>query len=75
MVMPANSASLVEVRFRPAGDKRTHVELVQSNWEGFGDMAEMLRGGYVSEWPLIFEQGYGNACNAAHERNGPAARA
>lgn len=30
------------MRFAPLGEKRTEVELVQSNWEAFGDMAEML---------------------------------
>lgn len=62
MGMPADKASLVEVRFNPLGENRTEVELTQSNWEGFGDMAEMLRGHYGSSWALIFEQAYKNAC-------------
>lgn len=62
MGMPADKASLVEVRFTPLGENRTEVELTQSNWEGFGDMAEMLRGHYGSSWALIFEKAYRNAC-------------
>ena len=62
MGMPADKASLVEVRFTPLGEKRTEVVLTQSNWEGFGEMAEMLRGGYVSGWVIIFEQAYKEAC-------------
>ena len=62
MGMPPDRASLVEVRFTPLGQDRTEVELIQSNWEGFGDMAEMLRGGYVSGWVIIFEQAYKDAC-------------
>jgi hypothetical protein len=46
--VPAESASLVEVRFTALGDKRTRVELTQSNWEAFGELAEMMRGGYGS---------------------------
>jgi len=64
MGMPADKASLVEVRFNPLGDNRTEVELTQSNWEGFGDMAEMLRGHYGSGWVVIFEQAYKDACSA-----------
>lgn len=56
---------LLEVRFRALAPDRTAVELTQSNWEGFGDMAEMLRGGYVSGWPIIFEDPYRRACDAA----------
>jgi hypothetical protein len=64
MGMPADKASLVEVRFTLLGENRTEVVLTQSNWEAFGDMAEMLRGGYGSSWGLIFEEAYGNACMA-----------
>ncbi len=48
--MPAESASLVEVRFTALGDERTRVELTQSNWEAFGELAEMMRSGYGSGW-------------------------
>ena len=62
MGMPAASASVVEVRFTALGNERTRVELTQSNWEAFGEMAEMMRGGYGSGWVIIFEQAYKAAC-------------
>ena len=62
MGLPAENASLVEVRFTALEDDRTRVELTQSNWEAFGDMAEMMRGGYGSGWVIIFEQAYKSAC-------------
>ncbi len=64
MGLPADQASLVEVVFEPLGDHRTRVTLTQSNWEAFGDMAEMMRNGYGSGWVLIFEGGYREACEA-----------
>lgn len=54
--------SLVEVRFTALGDDRTRVELSHSNWEAYGDMAEMMRGGYGSGWVIIFEEAYKSAC-------------
>jgi hypothetical protein len=65
MGMPPENASLVEVRFTSAGAGRTKVELTQSNWEAFGDMAEMMQQSYGSSWALIFVQSFGGACNAA----------
>lgn len=62
MGLPPENASLVEVRFTPIADDRTRVELTQSNWEAFGDMAEMMRRGYGSGWVIIFEEGYKSAC-------------
>jgi len=62
MGMPPEQTSLVEVRFSPRGEKRTEVILTQSNWEGFGDMAEMLRGHYGTGWVVIFEEAYAKAC-------------
>ncbi len=62
MGLPAENASLVEVRFTKLEKDRTRVELTQSNWEAFGDMAEMMRGGYGSGWVIIFEQAYKSAC-------------
>ena len=62
MGLPAENASLVEVRFTALGLDRTRVELTQSNWEAFGDMAEMMRGGYGSGWVIIFEEAYKSAC-------------
>jgi len=63
MGMPAESASLVEVRFTALDRRRTRVQLTQSNWEAFGDLAEMMRGGYGSGWVIIFEQAYHAACS------------
>ena len=56
------SASLVEVRFSALEDGRTRVELTHSNWEAYGELAEMMRGGYGSGWVIIFEQAYKTAC-------------
>ena len=64
MGMPAESASLVEVQFTALENERTRVELTQSNWEVFGEMAEMMRGGYDSGWVIIFEQAYKSACGS-----------
>ncbi len=63
MGLPAENASLVEVRFTELENERTRVELTQSNWEAFGEMAEMMRGGYGSGWVIIFEQAYKSACD------------
>ena len=62
MGLPAEQASSVEVVFTPLGDDRTQVVLTQSNWEAFGDLAEMMRGGYGSGWVIIFEQADLSAC-------------
>lgn len=64
MGMPPETASTVEVRFFALDDQRTRVELTQSNWEAFGDMAEMMHGGYGSSWVIIFDEAYGSACAA-----------
>ncbi len=62
MGLPPENASLVEVRFTALGEEQTRVELTQSNWEAFGDMAEMMRDGYGSGWVIIFEEAYKSAC-------------
>ncbi|MDH3738357.1 MAG: SRPBCC domain-containing protein [Alphaproteobacteria bacterium] len=62
MGLPTDQASLVEVTFSAVEDELTRVELTQSNWEAFGDMAEMMRGGYGSGWVIIFEEAYKSAC-------------
>ena len=62
MGMPPENASLVKVRFTALGNERTRVELTQSNWEAFGDMAQMMRDGYGSGWVIIFEQAFKAAC-------------
>ena len=62
MGLPPETASLVEVRFTALEAERTRVELTQSNWEAFGDMAEMMYRGYGSSWALLFEEAYKQAC-------------
>jgi hypothetical protein len=63
MGMPApDPASQVEVRFTALDKNCTKVTLTQSNWEAFGDMAEMMRGGYGGSWGLLFENAYCAAC-------------
>ncbi len=62
MGMPPDRASLVEVTFAATADDRTRVTLTQSNWEAFGDMAEMLRNSYGPGWAIIFEQAFFAAC-------------
>ncbi len=62
MGLPPENASLVEVRFTALENERTRVELTQSQWEAFGEMAEMMRGGYGSGWVIIFEQAFKSAC-------------
>jgi len=54
--------STVEVRFTALGAERTRVELRQSNWEGLGEVAEMVQGGYREAWVVIFEGAYAKAC-------------
>ena len=56
------SDSQIEIRFTVLADDRTRVELTQSNWEAFGDMAEMVHGGYGTAWGVIFEQAFRKAC-------------
>ena len=62
MGLPAETESLVEVRFTELENERMRVELTQSNWEAFGEMAGMMRGGYGSGCVIIFEQAYKSAC-------------
>jgi hypothetical protein len=59
---PMDPASQVEVSFTALDDNRTRVTLTQSNWEAFGDMAEMMRNGYGGSWGLLFEGAYKTAC-------------
>lgn len=62
MGMPPENASLVEVDFTALSENHTQVQLVQSNWEAFGDFAEMVYNGYKSGWVIIFETAYKEAC-------------
>ncbi len=54
--------TFVEVTFTPVNLGRTRVQLTQSNWEGLGDLAEPMRGGYGGGWIEIFEKAYLKAC-------------
>ena len=63
MGMPAETATLVEVRFTKLEDELTRVELTQSNWEASGDMAKMLREHYGSSWGMLFGEAYKSACS------------
>jgi len=67
MGLPPENASLVEVKFRELESELTEVELSQSNWEAFGDMAEMMRSGYGSSWTMLFEEAYKAACSTKIE--------
>ena len=55
--------TLVEFRFTPTGDTSTRVELTQTNWEGLGEWAQALRGGYDGGWDAIFGEAYAAACS------------
>lgn len=55
--------TFVEVRFTAIAERKTRVELTQTEWEFLGDMAEGVRGGYVKGWSMIFEQAYAAACS------------
>ena len=56
--------SVVELKFTALTDDTTKVVLTQSNWEAFGDMVEMMHGGYGSSWGLLFEDAYRAKCAA-----------
>lgn len=64
MGMPPENASTLTVQFTPVDANRTSVLLTHSNWEAFGDMAEMMRGpqAYGSAWRTIFEGNFREAC-------------
>ncbi len=63
MGLPADKAGRVAVTFTPLTDDRTRVVLTHSDWEAYGDMAEMMINGYGSSWPMIFEECYKAACD------------
>ncbi|MCF2872072.1 SRPBCC domain-containing protein [Octadecabacter sp. G9-8] len=62
MGLPAQQAGQVDVRFTPLNATTTRVELIHSNWEGYDDMAEMMRNGYGSSWGMLFEEAFAAAC-------------
>lgn len=61
--LPADTASLVEVRFTTLGPEQTRVVLTQSEWERFGQFAKMMYNGYPKGWVAIFDEAYRAACN------------
>jgi hypothetical protein len=60
--LPAQFASLVEVRFTELDPERTRVVLTQSEWERFGKYAENMMNGYPKGWVAIFDEAYKAAC-------------
>ena len=64
MGLPSDQTGQVDVHFRPLTATSTQVELVHSNWEGYGDMAEMMLKGYGGSWDLLFVDAYASACAA-----------
>ena len=66
--LPPETSSVVEVKFTQLDEERTHVELKQSEWERFGEFAEMMMNGYPKGWRVIFDEAYLRACEAAADR-------
>ena len=64
MGLPADQTGQVDVTFTPIDTNTTEVKLVHSNWEGYGDMAEMMLNGYGSSWGMLFEEAYAASCGA-----------
>ena len=58
MGLPAEQTGQVDVRFTAISATETQVELTHSNWEGYGDMAEMMFNGYGSSLAMLFEEHY-----------------
>ena len=55
----------VEVSFSAAREGGTRVELVHRGWERLGRIATEARERYASGWPIVFDERYGRAANAA----------
>ncbi len=53
--------SLVELSFMKMKPEETKMELVQSNWQAFGEQATNCRNGYNGAWDSILEI-YANYC-------------
>lgn len=62
MGLPATQSGQVDISFTPLSATETRVELVHSNWEGYEDLAEMMRNGYGGSWEMLFEQAFGDMC-------------
>ena len=50
------------MRFPALAEDRTKVALTHRIWEACGDMAEMMYGGYGSNWIMIFKEAHKAAC-------------
>lgn len=64
MGMPHPCESLVEIKFQVISEQQTRVELKHSNFEAYGDMAEMNYNGYGTAWDTIFGEVYKAACGS-----------
>lgn len=62
MGLPADQTGQVEVTFAAVEDGKTRVTLTHKNWEGYGDMAEMMIQGYGGSWDLLFVEHFATAC-------------
>ncbi len=62
MGLPADQTGQVDVTFTPINATTTRVELIHSNWEGYGDMAEMMLQGYGGSWDMLFGEHFASAC-------------
>ncbi len=62
MGLPADQTGQVDVTVTPLTTTTTRVELVHSNWEGYGDMADMMLSGYGASWDMLFADCYAAAC-------------
>ena len=62
MGLPEDQTGQVDVHFRPLSATETEVELIHSNWEGYGDLAEMMLNGYGSSWGMLFDEHFAAAC-------------
>ncbi len=63
MGLPPEQSGTVAVTFIAVDATRTVVELVHSNWEGYGDKADMMYSGYGSSWHMLFEECFKAACS------------
>ena len=50
---PGKSVALVELRFTSLEAERSRIELTHSNWEAYGDMAEMMHNSYAQGWNIV----------------------
>jgi hypothetical protein len=62
MGLPADQTGQVDVHFTPLTAASTQVKLIHSNWEGYGDMAEMMIKGYGGSWDMLFGEHFATAC-------------